>query len=441
MNRRIAVGVAFLLALTVCVAFILGQDRTGQVFVRVSTDRADWTYSLGQPVTFHISAVMDGQPLSGVEVEYRVGPEMVEPTIVKTVTLPAQGIDVAAGTMKEPGFLRCIATIKRNNRTYRGLATAGFDPLSIRPVTEDPADFDQFWNEARQALAKLPLDARLTLLPDYSTATVNTYHVSLQNVSADGGPSRFYGILCEPKAEGKYPALLNVPGAGVRAYRGLVSLAEQGIITLQVGIHGLPVILDQSVYDSLGRGALNGYWTYGLDNRDRYYYKRVYLGCLRGNDFLVNHPKFDGKNLGVTGGSQGGALSIVVAGLDPRVTALAAYYPALCDLTGYLKNRAGGWPHMFRPDGEGSHRTPDKIRTSYYYDVVNFARRVKAPGLYLWGFNDETCPPTSLYAAYNVIPAQKHLVRALETGHNTIAEETDVSDPWLVKALNAKGKQ
>ena len=203
---------------------------------------------------------------------------------------------------------------------------------------------------------------------------------------ADGGPSRFYGILCEPKAEGKYPALLNVPGAGVRAYRGLVSLAEQGIITLQVGIHGLPVILDQSVYDSLGRGALNGYWTYGLDNRDRYYYKRVYLGCLRGNDFLVSHPKFDGKNLGVTGGSQGGALSIVVAGLDPRVTALAAYYPALCDLTGYLKNRAGGWPHMFRPDGEGSHRSPDKIRTSYYYDVVNFARRVKAPGLYLWGF-------------------------------------------------------
>ncbi len=440
MYRRTVVAGAFFSFLTVFLAVILAQDRTGQVFVRVSTDHPDWTYSPSQPVTFHIAAVMDGQPLSGVEVEYRVGPEMVEPTMVNTVTLPAQGIDVAAGTMKEPGFLRCVATVKRNNRTYRGLATAGFDPLSIRPVSENPADFDEFWNEARQALAKLPIDARLTLLPDYSTATVNTYHVSLQNIGNDGGPSRFYGILCEPKAEGRYPALLNVPGAGVRPYRGLVTLAEQGIITLQVGIHGLPVILDQAVYDSLRSGALNGYWTFGLDNRDRYYYKRVYLGCLRGNDFLVSHPKFDGKNLGVTGGSQGGALSIVVAGLDPRVTGLAAYYPALCDLTGYLKNRAGGWPHMFRREGEGSHRSPDNILTSYYYDVVNFARRVKAPGLYIWGFNDETCPPTSMYSAYNVITAPKSLLLALETGHNTLAEETDVSDQWLIKMLDAKGK-
>jgi len=417
------------------------QERTGQVFVRVTTDRPDWNYSPGDPVIFQITAVMDGHPLSGADVEYRVGPEMIQAPMVKTVTLPPEGVRVEAGTMKEPGFLRCIATVKRNNRTYRGLATAAFTPLSIQPAAEDPADFDQFWSEAKRALAGLPVDARLTLLPDYSTATVNTYHVSLQNIGNDGNPSRFYGILCEPKAEGKYPALLNVPGAGVRPYRGLVSLAEQGIITLQVGIHGLPVILDQSVYEALGRGALNGYWTFGLDSRDRYYYKRVYLGCLRGNDFLVSHPKWDGRNLGVTGGSQGGALSIVVAGLDSRVTGVAAYYPALSDLTGYLKNRAGGWPHMFRVEGEGSHRSADKIRTAGYYDVVNFARRVKAPGLYVWGFNDETCPPTSMYAAYNVITAQKSLLLALETGHNTLAEETDVSDQWLVKMLNAKGKQ
>ncbi|RPJ58738.1 MAG: acetylxylan esterase [Acidobacteria bacterium] len=438
--RKVIVPLLFFLP-AITIPAILAQDRVGQVFVRVTTDDPDWTYSPGQPVTFHIAAAMDGHPLSGVEVEYRVGPEMIEPAIVKTVTLPAEGIDVEAGTMKEPGFLRCIATAKRNNRTYRGVATAGFDPLSIRPVGENPADFEEFWNEARQALAGLPIDARLTLLPDYCTSTVNTYHVSLQNVGTDGGPSRFYGILCEPKADGKYPALLNVPGAGVRPYRGLVSLAEQGMITLQVGIHGLPVILDPAVYDSLGRGALNGYPTFGLDSRDRYYYRRVYLGCLRGNDFLVRHPKFDGKNLGVTGGSQGGALSIVVAGLDSRVTGLAAYYPALCDLTGYLKNRAGGWPHMFRRQGEGSHRSPDKIQTSYYYDVVNFARRVKAPGLYIWGFNDETCPPTSMYSAYNFITAQKSLLLAFETGHNTLPEETDISDQWLIKTLNAKGNQ
>jgi hypothetical protein len=72
-------------------------------------------------------------------------------------------------------------------------------------------------------------------------------------------PSRFYGVLCEPKAPGKYPALLSVPGAGVRPYRGLAEMAGHGIITLQVGIHGIPVTMEQSVYDSLGAGALANY--------------------------------------------------------------------------------------------------------------------------------------------------------------------------------------
>ena len=144
----------------------------------------------------------------------------------------------------------------------------------------------------------------------------------------------------------------------------------------------------------------------------------------------MSHPKWDGKNLVVTGGSQGGALTITTAGLDPRVTALAPYYPALSDMAGYLKGRAGGWPHLFKDEKDG-HRTPAKIRTAAYYDVVNFARRVKAPGLYSWGWNDEVCPPTSMHAAYNVVTAPKELLLAAETGHNTVPEETAKVDRWI----------
>lgn len=219
----------------------------------------------------------------------------------------------------------------------------------------------------------------------------------------------------------------------MRPYRGLIDVAERGFITLQVGIHGLPVNLDQTVYDSLRSAGLAGYPVFNLDDRNRYYYRRVYLGCVRANDFLAMRPKWDGKNLGVTGGSQGGALSIVTAGLDPRVTALAAYYPALSDVAGYLNGRAGGWPHMFKD--EKTHRTPEKLLTSRYYDVANFARRVKAPGLYTWGYNDETCPPTSMYAAYNVITARKSLLLALETGHFTTPEQVERVNRWLEAAL------
>jgi len=111
----------------------------------------------------------------------------------------------------------------------------------------------------------------------------------------------------------KYPALLSVPGAGVRPYRGLAEIAGRGVVTLPVGIHGIPVTMEQSVYDSPGAGALANYNTYGLDNKDRYYFRRVYLGCVRADDFLTSHPKWDSTNLAVTGGSQGGALSIVTA--------------------------------------------------------------------------------------------------------------------------------
>lgn len=414
------------------------QSKTGQVYVRVSTDRADWTYQLGQPVRFHISVVQDGHPIQGARLHYTIGPEMLAPVIDRTVTVPQEGITLEGGTMKEPGFLRCIATVEMNGKVYRGLSTAAFGPEEIKPTTEDPGDFDVFWKKGKEALSQFPLDPKLTLLPELSTSAVNVYHVNLQNIGTDGKASRLYGILCEPRGEGKYPALLAVPGAGVRPYRGLINLAEKGIITFQIGIHGVPVNLDQPVYDALGAGALAGYPMLNLDHKERYYYRRVYLGCVRANDFLVNLSKWDGKNLAVTGGSQGGALSIVTAGLDSRVTGLAAFYPALSDLTGYLHGRAGGWPHMFRAEGEESNRTKQKIGTSHYYDVVNFARRVKAPGIYSWGFNDEVCPPTSMYSAYNVIPGPKELLLALETGHNTTTEQTDRINAWLESLLKGK---
>jgi cephalosporin-C deacetylase-like acetyl esterase len=159
------------------------------------------------------------------------------------------------------------------------------------------------------------------------------------------------------------------------------------------------------------------------------------MGCVRSIDFIFSLPEFDGKTLAVTGGSQGGALSIVTAGLDNRVKYLAAFYPALCDLTGYLNGRAGGWPHMFNDYNKAFNVKKDKIETSKYYDVVNFARLVKVPGFYSWGYNDVTCPPTSMYSAYNVITAPKSLFLAQETGHWTYPEQDEKARQWLLKEL------
>jgi len=427
--------VAAVAVLVAGAAAAVAQDRTGVVRLQVVPDRPDWTYALGAPASFRVFATRDGHPLALPAVTWKLGPEMLEPTEEKTGPLPAEGLVVKATRPKQPGFVRLIATATFEGQDYRALGTAGFAPDSIAPTVPEPPDFDAFWAEGKEALARLPVDAKLVPMPESSNGQVDCWHVSLQNVGPDTTrTSRFFGVLCEPKGDGPFPALLQVPGAGVRAYAGNVEMAERGIITFQVGIHGLPVNLDPTVYRALGAGALNGYPTFNLDERDRYYYRRVYLGCVRALDFLVSRPRYDGRTLGVTGGSQGGALSIVTAGLDPRVKLLAAYYPALADVTGYLNGRAGGWPHMFRDE---KRRLPARIASVPYYDVVNFARRVRVPGLYSWGYNDETCPPTSMYAAYGVIPGEKSLLLALETGHFTTPEQVKRVNAWLEERLVA----
>lgn len=436
MQKSARVLVLFSLFLVYTVNLI-AQERVGTYQIRVVPNKTDWTYELNQPAKFTVSVTLNNIQTAGLPVKYSCGLEAMPPTLEKSITTTEQPFVIEAGTMKEPGFLRCIATMEKDGKTYRGLGTAGYAPEQIKPTVEEPKDFDQFWEDGKKQLAKLPIDAKLEPLPSYSTPKVDVYQVSFQNITVrtDMPSSRIYGILAIPKTDNpnqKFPALFNPPGAGVRPYRGLINLAERGIITLQIGIHGLPVTFEQSVYDNLNAGGLAGYPNFYIDNKNNYYYRRVYLGCIRANDFLTGLPQFNGKNLGVIGSSQGGGLAIVTAALDPRVTALAVSYPALSDMTGYIHGRAGGWFHVFKNE---ANRTKEKIETLKYYDAVNFARRIKVPGIYSWGFNDEVCPPTSMHAALNVINAPKTLLLGLEQGHSNSAEQAERINLWIENAL------
>jgi cephalosporin-C deacetylase len=406
-----------------------GQPAEKLVKVSIAPDHADWVYKTGENVKFKVSVTKNSEPIQNVKISYEVGLEMMTPVKKEASVLKEGTMEIQGGTLKDPGFLRCKVIAEYEGLKYEGLATAAFNPELIKPTTEYPADFLEFWDKAKKDLATVPMDVKLTLLPERCSEKSNVYQVNIQNFKPG---SRLYGIVSIPKKPGKYPALLKVPGAGVRPYYGDVAMADLGVITLEIGIHGIPVTMDPSIYSDLGNSALDGYFLYNLDNRDRYYYKRVYLGCVRAIDFIFSLPEFDGSNLAVSGGSQGGALTIVSAALDNRVKYISALFPALCDLTGYLSNRAGGWPHMFRDTKVAS---KEKIETSRYYDVVNFAKNVKVPGFYSWGFNDVTCPPTSTYSAYNSITAPKELVIFQEIGHWTYPEQVEKSRQWLLNKL------
>ena len=408
--------------------------RSTPVVVRVVPDRADRLYAPGTPVSFRISVLADGQPVTGATVRYSIGPENL-PADEKAAALDGAELLVAGGTLMEPGFLRCVAKVTVNGRGYRGLATVGFAPERIAPTQTEPADFDAFWIAGKAELARIPLEPRLELIPEASTGAINVYHVSFRTwsrTSSAPSPARIYGILCEPKAPGRYPAFLRVPAAGVRPYKGELELAARGAITLEIGIHGIPVNGPKEIYDQLRSGSLEGYSQFNLDDPARYFYRRVELGCVRALDFLVSRENWDGRHLLVFGASQGGMLAVATGALDARVTAVAAMIPAYCDVTGYLHGRAGGWPHLFRSAANGP-ASPEKIRTTGYYDTVNFARRLRGPVLFAVGYNDENCAPTSVYAAYNTVAVAKALFVAPEAGH-TITPEMDIHvRAWLAE--------
>lgn len=174
-------------------------------------------------------------------------------------------------------------------------------------------------------------------------------------------------------------------------------------------IHGLDPRLPKATFDDISR-AFNGsneggYLAYGIENRESYYMKNVCLGVLRMIDFATSLPEWDGRNVVMQGGSQGGALSLMAAGLDQRVTLCVANHPALSDMAAYMeKGRTGGYPHFNRAEGFLNDKT---AATLAYFDVVNFARHIQCPVYLTWGYNDVTCPPTTSYAVWNTLRCEK----------------------------------
>ena len=423
-----------LLLATVCVLPVAAQIRGYNIQVNVVPDHQDWTYKVGETATFRISVTKSATPLAGAVIDYEAGPEMYQ-DVKKTAVVLKDGTLTVKGKMSKPGFYRVDVKTTIERKEYKGACAAAFSPEQLKPTTVNPADFDQFWQNAISEARHTDLNPTKRLLPERCTKDVNVYEVSFQNVRWG---SRTYGILCEPVKPGKYPALLRVPGAGVRPYGGDIYTASKGAVTLEIGIHGIPVTMQQSVYDDLGQGALNGYWEFGMDNRDKSYYKHVVLGCIRALDYIEQYTPWNGKELGVTGSSQGGFLSLATAGLDRRITFYAPVHAALCDHTASLKGVACGWPHYFYWNkGKGMEK---QIETSRYYDGVNFARRITnaQTGWFSFGYNDDVVPPTTAWATYNIVKGPKSITPYQQTAHFWYQEQWDEWENWLLTQMNIK---
>lgn len=428
-------------------AFILAMNMSGVQNIKAENypyksdylwltvpDHADWLYQTGENAKVEVSFCKYGIPRDG-ELKYSIGNDMLQPDKHGSVKLKNGRAVINMGTKKTPGFRDMKLSVSLDGKTYEHHIKVGFSVDKIKPYTQEPQDFRSFWQKNVEELKQVPMSYTKELYKDYCTDKIDCYLVKLQ---IDKMGHSMYGFLFYPKnaQPGKHPVVLCPPGAGIKTIKDPMRnkyYAENGFVRFEVEIHGLDPRIPSETFGEVSR-AFNdrngGYLANGLENKDIYYMKHVYVGLVRCIDFLTSLPEWDGKNVAVQGGSQGGALAIIAAGLDSRVTQCVANHPALSDMAGYAaKGGTGGYPHFCRQPQILSNK--DCLNTLAYFDVVNFARYVKAPTYLTWGYNDVTCPPTTSYAVWNTLKCTKESLLTPINEHWTTTETNRGQMEWI----------
>lgn len=428
-------------------AFVLAMNMSGVQNIKAENypyksdylwltvpDHADWLYQTGENAKVEVSFCKYGIPRDG-ELKYSIGNDMLQPDKHGSVKLKNGRAVINMGTKKTPGFRDMKLSVSLDGKTYEHHIKVGFSVDKIKPYTQEPQDFRSFWQKNVEELKQVPMSYTKELYKDYCTDKIDCYLVKLL---IDKMGHSMYGFLFYPKnaQPGKHPVVLCPPGAGIKTIKDPMRnkyYAENGFVRFEVEIHGLDPRIPSETFGEISR-AFNdrngGYLANGLENKDIYYMKHVYVGLVRCIDFLTSLPEWDGKNVAVQGGSQGGALAIIAAGLDSRVTQCVANHPALSDMAGYAaKGGTGGYPHFCRQPQILSNT--DCLNTLAYFDVVNFARYVKAPTYLTWGYNDVTCPPTTSYAVWNTLKCTKESLFTPINEHWTTTETNRGQMEWI----------
>ena len=409
-----------------------GNQRKVFVETIATPSHPDSYYKTGEEASLRLVAREGGVPLNGTKIYFKTGPEMMLPEECDSLTFIDGEAVIPMGTMDQPGFLACQYEFRAaDGKTYKDLVKVAYEPEAIRSFTEMPKDFDQFWQNAIKEARKVELEPEYFDIADATNDKFQTHLVRLHV----GKDKWIYGMLTIPKAKDQtFPVVLCPPGAGSTKVSPSDYFGNEGMIYMKIEIHDNDPRLPDDEYNQMRQKKCDGYTTRGMASKDTYYYKDVYVGCVRAVDYLCSLPQWDGRNVIVTGGSQGGALTIVTAALNEKVTLCAPFYPALCDLTGFLHQRAGGWPKFFSgtiKDGRTDISNEAAVETLQYFDVVNFARRLKVPTFMSWGYSDDTCSPTSVWAAWNAISAPKQKDITPSSGHWRFPESQAKCLKWM----------
>lgn len=279
------------------------------------------------------------------------------------------------------------------------------NPAAYGTAVFKPTDFDDFWDAIETEARAIPLNATLTPVPLRSTAQVEVFEVhydSLDNV-------RIAGWYCLPRHRPQpLPAMVVYPGyiseptlPKAHAAKGYAAFgaAPRGKLRSNRQFNpGYPGLLAHNIID-----------------RHTYGYKGFYVDAWRVIDFLNTRPEVDSSRIGIRGGSQGGALTLLTAAMRPQVAAASAGAPYLAGVIDAIE-LTHTYPYQEINDYLRLH--PESraaiAETWSYYDCHNFADKIQCPILVNIGLQDNVCPPETGYALFERIASTEKKLYAYD---------------------------
>lgn len=302
---------------------------------------------------------------------------------------------------------------------------------AYRPTLIEPIGFDDFWAETITRAR----DAGGAVTREPATTPITQLRVEdLTFPGFDGEPIRAW-LTMPLHATGPLPTVIEYLGYG--GGRGLPG--ERMHWALAGYVHVLMDTRGQgSAWGSGGDtpdphgadSAFPGFMTKGVLDPETYYYRRLFTDGVRLVDAVAELPEVDAARIAVTGGSQGGAISLAVAALHPSVAAVMADVPFLCDFERSIsKTPDAPYTELTRYLGVHRDRTERVLATLRYFDGVHFAGRITASALVSVGLLDTITLPSTVFAAYNALTgADKEIVVYPYNGH----EHGDLHQ-WVAK--------
>jgi cephalosporin-C deacetylase len=301
-------------------------------------------------------------------------------------------------------------------------------------INPRPADFDAYWDEALRTMQAL--DPRLELRPNPALQARGADCFDLYFTGVDG--ARVHAKYLRPKTTGRHAAVLQFHGYSGNSGDWLDKLAfvAEGFCVAALDCRGQGGSSED--VGGVKGNTLNGQIIRGLDDPDprKLLFRQIFLDAAQLARLVMNLPEVDPGRVGAMGASQGGALTLACAALEPRIRLAAPVYPFLCDyqrvwemdqakdaydeLRRYFRN--------FDPRHEREHEVFTKLG---YIDVQHLAPRIRADTLFFTGLMDTICPPSTQFAAYNKITAPKRMVLYPDFGHEYLPGQGDQTFNFL----------